>query len=137
MIYHPCPCHQTCDDLAQQKQCDFSQCEPACSCPDDTVEMDGECVPAAECPCYHDGKVHKFGEVIQGYSNVTCEECRCGDGLIECGRKCAVSEETCRALSSTLSRDEEGCCLCSRVIATTTTSTPQPLVHTTTPVRLL
>ena len=64
-----CPYH--CADLQAGTQCvEDIDCTPGCTCPNGTLEQDGECVPREECDCLdEDGNVFAPGDI-------TVEECR-------------------------------------------------------------
>ena len=52
-VYHSCLCHKTCEDMANANFTCPTACQAGCDCPTGTVNNNGKCVPATDCPCYY------------------------------------------------------------------------------------
>ena len=66
-VYKSCgsACPQTCEALSRVDE-DFctEECVEGCFCPDGTVMLDGQCVAAADCPCYQDERPYPAGSYM-------------------------------------------------------------------------
>ncbi|XP_050192658.1 mucin-6 [Myiozetetes cayanensis] len=81
-------CAPTCQMLATGIECIPTKCESGCVCADGLYEnLDGECVPAEECPCEYGGLSYGRGEQIQ----TECEICTCTKGKWKCVQKSRCS----------------------------------------------
>lgn len=63
-------CSPTCSmpNRDQDQSC-LTDCVPGCECPKGTYMDRGECVPLAECSCYHQRTRYKPGETIKQRCN--------------------------------------------------------------------
>ncbi|XP_034869659.1 mucin-5AC [Mirounga leonina] len=72
-------CQKSCFTL--DMDCYSSQCEPGCVCPDGLVaDGEGHCLPAADCPCVHNGASYPPGQTIR----VGCNTCTCKNRMWQC-----------------------------------------------------
>lgn len=75
-------CPRTCGmkHRSQDDDC-FKDCHPGCECEDGFfLNAERECVPEADCPCYHNRIPYKEGEVIRQ----RCNKCTCRAGDWDC-----------------------------------------------------
>lgn len=71
-----------------------SKCQESCVCDEDFVLSGDQCVPLAQCGCFHQGHYYPSGETFYP----SCEErcvCRAG-GILECGAFSCGPHEECR-----------------------------------------
>ncbi|XP_019648029.1 PREDICTED: SCO-spondin-like [Branchiostoma belcheri] len=74
-------CERSC--LNMHVECKPSSCKEGCACPNGTVTEGGKCVPEDQCPCYHEGRSYKSGQVIKK----DCNRCRCLGSTWQCTNK--------------------------------------------------
>ncbi|XP_052794204.1 uncharacterized protein LOC128227575 [Mya arenaria] len=83
--YSPCgaPCPQTCHNIGDEPadSCIATSCVEGCFCPEGYVQSGDSCIPATECPCYHDNVQYPVGTVI---IVSRCENCTCAHGKFLC-----------------------------------------------------
>ncbi|CAH1242272.1 HMCN1 [Branchiostoma lanceolatum] len=56
------------------------ECVSGCVCPNNTLSLNGDCVPVSQCPCIIDGIEYQPGDTI--YQE--CKECLCVNGELNC-----------------------------------------------------
>ncbi|KAJ8374864.1 hypothetical protein SKAU_G00054440 [Synaphobranchus kaupii] len=80
LVYSPRTCLRTCSSLDTPGPC--AQPLYGCVCPEGTVLLlDDRCVPPAECPCHHNGRLYYNNDTI----TKDCNTCVCRDRRWHCG----------------------------------------------------
>ncbi|XP_037550324.1 SCO-spondin-like [Nematolebias whitei] len=75
-------CPRVCLDMTfTEVQC-VTACYDGCYCSPDLYLFNGSCVPLAQCPCYHYGKMQPAGTALPFD---TCNNCTCTNGKMKCG----------------------------------------------------
>ncbi|XP_036410900.1 SCO-spondin [Megalops cyprinoides] len=79
LVYSPRSCLRTCSSLDAPGPC----ADPihGCVCPEGTVLLGDRCVPPAECPCHHNGRLYYSNDTI----TKDCNTCVCRERRWHCG----------------------------------------------------
>ncbi|KAL0131073.1 hypothetical protein PUN28_002574 [Cardiocondyla obscurior] len=84
-------CSRSCADISFYRDC-RQECVEGCNCPDgQTLDVNGECIPIAQCPCVYADREYKpnYREIRPGTKGQ--ELCFCINGVWEC--RLATSSE--------------------------------------------
>ncbi|KAJ8278768.1 hypothetical protein COCON_G00058340 [Conger conger] len=84
LVYSPRSCLRSCSSLDAPGPC--AQPLYGCVCPEDTVLLGDRCVPPAECPCHHNGKLYYNNDTI----TKDCNTCVCRGRRWHCGQSLCV-----------------------------------------------
>ncbi|XP_071561739.1 hemocytin [Temnothorax nylanderi] len=77
-------CARSCTDISFYRDCK-QECVEGCNCPDgQTLDVNGECIPIAQCPCMHAGREYKPNHREVRPGNKGQEFCSCVGGVWEC-----------------------------------------------------
>uniref|UniRef100_H0WT68 von Willebrand factor n=1 Tax=Otolemur garnettii TaxID=30611 RepID=H0WT68_OTOGA len=82
-VYLQCgtPCNLTCRSLSHPDEECNEVCLEGCFCPPGLyLDERGDCVPKAQCPCYHDGETFQPAEIFSDHHTM----CYCEDGVMRC-----------------------------------------------------
>ncbi|XP_033639908.1 SCO-spondin-like [Asterias rubens] len=129
--YLPCGkvCPDTCFNTTDDLDCQQLDCVEGCHCPPGKVLHNGRCIDTSICPCQYGDEVVDSGTVF----NDDCQECVCGNRMIECfpipGCYATTTTATTTTAPSTTTESTP-------TPSTTTESTPTPSTiteSTTTP----
>uniref|UniRef100_A0A8D0WKY0 von Willebrand factor n=1 Tax=Sus scrofa TaxID=9823 RepID=A0A8D0WKY0_PIG len=84
-VYLQCgtPCNLTCRSLSYPDEECAEDCLEGCFCPPGLyLDGSGDCVPKAQCPCYHDGEIFQPEDIFSDHHTM----CYCEDGFMHCSR---------------------------------------------------
>ncbi|XP_059832336.1 mucin-5AC-like [Hypanus sabinus] len=92
MIYFDCnnasagstgtECQKSCQTL--DMECYLMDCVSGCVCPQGLIsDGNGGCIPISECPCTHNSRSYKPGEILE----VDCNSCQCSNRSWSCTKQ--------------------------------------------------
>lgn len=77
-------CMRSCSDISFYRDCK-QECVEGCNCPEgQTLDVNGECIPVAQCPCIYAGREYKPNHREVRPGNKGQEFCSCVGGVWEC-----------------------------------------------------
>ncbi|XP_004869432.1 von Willebrand factor isoform X2 [Heterocephalus glaber] len=106
-VYLQCgaPCNLTCRSLSYPEEECTKVCMEGCFCPPGLFQDErGDCVPKAQCPCYHDGEIFQPADIFSDHHTT----CYCEDGFMHCTESGGPRTQPGWALSSPLRHHHRG-----------------------------